>query len=167
MIIIEIAGHLGAEPETRFTASGQKVTNLRVAVNVRKGGKDETIWWRVTMWGDRFDKLLPHLKKGSGVIIVGEMIQKPEIYNDRENRPQVSLEMTAEIVRFSPFGKTERPGQDQQPNAQRQAPNMMGGHSTSSAPFSGVQESPFGSFAGHVAAGQGSHGEMEDNDMPF
>lgn len=104
MNFIQIMGHLGADPETRFTPSGQKVTNFRVAVNVRKGGKDETVWYRITVWGDRFDKMISYLKKGSAIIVVGEL-GKPEIYNDREGRPQISLEVTAEFLRFSPFGK--------------------------------------------------------------
>lgn len=37
MIVVQIAGRLGKDPETRFTSSGQKVTNLTVATNVRKG----------------------------------------------------------------------------------------------------------------------------------
>ena len=63
---INIAGHLGADPEVRFTSSGQKVTTLRVATRVRRGAKDkdETIWWRVTVWGEQFDKMVPYLKKG-------------------------------------------------------------------------------------------------------
>ena len=111
MIIIEIAGRLGADPETRFTTSGLKVTNLRVATNIWKSGKEETVWWRVTVWGDRFDKMLAHLKKGSAVIIIGEM-HKPEIFTNRDGNPQISMEMTAEIIKFSPFGnKNEEGGQ--------------------------------------------------------
>ena len=34
-----IAGHLGADPEVRFTSSGQKVTTLRVAARCRRGSK--------------------------------------------------------------------------------------------------------------------------------
>ncbi|KAF3362798.1 Single-stranded DNA-binding protein [Chlamydiales bacterium STE3] len=107
MNFIFIAGHLGADPETRFTPSGQKVVSLRIAVNVRKGGKEETVWYRVTIWGDRFDKMMPYLKKGSGVIVSGEL-GKPEIYNDREGKPQIALEITAENIRFSPFGRGEK-----------------------------------------------------------
>lgn len=107
MNFIQIAGHLGADVETRFTPSGQKVTTLRVATNSRRNGKEETIWWRVTLWGDRFDKMLPYLKKGTAIIVVGE-IQKPEIYTDKMGQPQISLDITAEFIRFSPFGKGER-----------------------------------------------------------
>lgn len=104
MNVIHLAGHLGNDPEERFTPSGQKVVSFRLAVRTRKKGQDETIWYRVTVWGDRFDKLVPHLKKGTGVIVIGEL-QKPEIFTNRDGQPQVGLEVTAEMIRFSPFGK--------------------------------------------------------------
>ncbi len=107
MNFLHIAGHLGSDPEVRFTSSGKKVTVFRVAVNTRKGGKDLTLWWRVTIWGDQFEKMIPYLKKGSPVIVHGEM-QKPEIFNDREGKPQISLEITATHLEFSPFGKGEK-----------------------------------------------------------
>lgn len=102
---ITIAGHLGSDPEVRFTSSGQKVTTLRVAARVRRGAKgDDTIWWRVTIWGDQFDKIIPYFKKGSPIIVFGEL-NKPEIFTDKEGRPQVSMNITANNVLFSPFGR--------------------------------------------------------------
>ena len=98
-----IAGHLGADPEVRFTSSGQKVTTLRVAARVRK---DDTIWWKVTVWGEQFDKMIPFFKKGSSIIVFGEL-SKPEIFTDREGKPQVSMNVTASNLLFSPFGKSE------------------------------------------------------------
>lgn len=103
-----IAGHLGADPEVRFTSSGQKVTTLRVAARTRRGGKDETIWWKVTIWGEQFDKIIPYFKKGSPIIVVGEL-NKPEIFTDREGRPQVSMSITAFNIMFSPFGRPDSP----------------------------------------------------------
>ena len=101
MNLLEIAGFLGADAEERFTSGGKKVISFRVGARV---GKDETMWWRVTIWGDRFDRLVPYLKKGTAVIVMGEM-SKPEIYTGRDGQPQISLGMTAEIIKFSPFGK--------------------------------------------------------------
>jgi single-strand DNA-binding protein len=103
---ITIAGHLGADPEVRFTSSGQKVTTLRVAARARKGAKDETIWWKVTVWGEQFDKMLAYFKKGSPIIVLGEL-NKPEIFTDREGKPQVSMSITAMNLMFSPFGKPD------------------------------------------------------------
>lgn len=115
MNLVHIAGHLGADAEERFTASGKRVINLRVATRVRQGGKDETIWWRVNIWGDRFDKMLPYLRKGSAVIVVGELA-KPEAYQSKDGQPQVSLTLNAEVIKFSPFGKSDR-SQEMQPAA--------------------------------------------------
>ncbi len=106
---ITIAGHLGADPEVRFTSSGQKVTTLRVAARARRGAKDETIWWKVTVWGEQFDKMIAYFKKGSPIIVVGEL-SKPEIFTDREGRPQVSMNITALNLLFSPFGRPDQGG---------------------------------------------------------
>ena len=107
MNIITIAGRLGVDPEVRFTSNGQKVTTFRVATTSRKSSKEETIWWRVTVWGENFDKMISFLKKGSAVIIVGEL-HKPEIFNDREGKAQVSMNITASNIMFSPFGKSDK-----------------------------------------------------------
>lgn len=142
---ITIAGHLGADPEVRFTSSGQKVTTLRVAARARRGGKDETIWWRVTIWGEQFDKMMPYLKKGSPVIVVGEL-SKPEIFTDREGRPQVSMNITASNVMFSPFGRPDQPA----------AENQEGG------------EPAYASVGESVAHGQGkSNNTFDEDEIPF
>lgn len=103
---VTVAGHLGADPEVRFTSSGQKVTTLRIGARARRSGKDETIWWKVTVWGELFDKMMPYFKKGSSIIVIGEM-NKPEIFIDKEGKSQVSMSMTAASLFFSPFGKPE------------------------------------------------------------
>ncbi len=113
MNTITIIGHIGADPVVRFTASGLKVTTFTVATNSRKGGADITVWFRVTVWGDRFDKMIAHLKKGSAIIVIGEL-QKPEIWTDKEGRPQVTLELTANSLHFSPLGKGGQGGQEGQ-----------------------------------------------------
>ncbi len=96
-----VAGHLGSDPETRFTSNGKKVTSFRVGC---KSGKEDTIWWRVTIWGEQFDKMLPYFKKGSPIVVQGE-ISKPEIFTDKEGKPQISMQLVASQLSFSPFGK--------------------------------------------------------------
>lgn len=110
MNLVEIAGFLGADAEERFTSTGKKVIALRLATKVRVSGRDDTIWWRVSLWGDRFDRMLPYMKKGTPLIVVGEM-SKPEIYTAKDGSQAVSMQLNADIVKFSPFGK---------PNEQRQ-----------------------------------------------
>lgn len=148
-----IAGHLGADPEVRFTSSGQKVTTLRVAAKARRGGKDETIWWKVTVWGEQFDKMIVYLKKGSPVIVAGDL-SKPEIFTDREGRPQVSMNITAQNIMFSPFGRPDSPGA-----AEGAAP--QGGYASHAEAAQGAV--PQGGRASHAEV---AHGQAKA-DMPF
>ncbi|MBA3958531.1 MAG: single-stranded DNA-binding protein [Parachlamydiaceae bacterium] len=126
MIILEIAGHLGADPETRVIPSGNKVTVLRVATNIRQGDKDETIWWEASFWGTEYENMIKHLKKGSAVIVIGEM-QKLQIYTDKAGNPQIGYRMTGRMLKFSPFGKSdgksERANNNESANPEPQTAN--------------------------------------------
>lgn len=113
MNFVHIIGRLGKDPETRYTADGLKVTVLTVATSSRKGNTEETIWWRVTLWGDRWDKMLSHLTKGKPVMVGGEM-RKPELYTDKSGSPQISsIDLRAEYVKFVPFGNKNEQGEQQ------------------------------------------------------
>ncbi len=154
---ITIAGHLGADPEVRFTSSGLKVTTLRVAARVRRSGKDETIWWKVTVWGEQFDKIIPFFKKGSPIIVSGEL-NKPEIFTDREGRPQVSMSLTAFNITFSPFGRPDQAGGSTSDAGSH-------GHSSAQEPAHMGQESSYGQGRdqGH---GREEH-SFSDDEIPF
>lgn len=116
MVIILLAGHVGADPETRFSTSGQKIISLRVASNSKRQGKDETTWWRVTIFGDRFDKMLTYIKKGSAIMVTGEM--STQLWTDKEGRQNIQHEVIADSIKFSPFGRSDRTEQQPQQNAQ-------------------------------------------------
>jgi len=170
MIIIQIAGRLGRDPESRFTPSGQKVTNLTVAVNIRKGGKEETtVWWRVTVWGDRFDKMMPYFKKGSAIIVVGEMTKAPEIWTDKEGRPQTSLELTAEIIRFSPFGSPDKDGKEQTGAGQySNASAQQGQSSQGNEPFADYSSTQGQQgFSSGQGSGNYSQSAQSEEQLPF
>ncbi|MDB2613946.1 single-stranded DNA-binding protein [Chlamydiales bacterium] len=152
MNIIEVIGNLGKDPEVRYTPSGQKVTNLTIASNSKRGGKEETTWYRITIWGDRFDKMISFLKKGSLIMVVGEL-HKPEIFTGRDGQSQISLEVTAEMLRFLP-SRVDKQGQGE----------------SASAPNKGMQEPDFGSGTESVSMGQGAfvdQGNNEESDIPF
>ena len=164
MNFLHVAGHLGADPEVRFTASGQKVTVLRIAARLRRKGEDDTIWWRATIWGEQFDKMISYLKKGSSIIVIGE-IEKPHIYNDKAGNPQVSMSMTASNLMFSPFGKSEQKSEGQyRAPAQTQA----------QAPVNNSMESAFDTANNNSGFSQATGGSDElkdifpsDEEIPF
>jgi single-strand DNA-binding protein len=162
MFIVQIAGHLGKDPEVRFTPSGQKVTSFTLATNHRKGKEDVTIWVRVTVWGDRLDKVISYLKKGSAVVVIGKM-NPPSSYVDKEGKTQTSLEVTAEMIEFSPFGKSDRGAEGQATQSSFQQQEY------------GYEEPSFNGAAQHKPAGFGAtamgsshaNNNLDDDALPF
>lgn len=144
-----LGGHLGADPEVRFTSSGKKVTTLRVAARCRRGGKDDTIWWQVTVWeNEQHDKMISYLKKGSPIFVMGE-INKPEIFTDRSGNPQTSMSMTAYNLSFSPFGR----------------PDSSSGEK--GAAHEHVESSPEPMMQGIQGGSQGKAPAFSDEEVPF
>jgi len=106
MNFVMVMGHLGGDPEERVTSGGQKVTTFNIASNTWRNGQDQTDWYRISIWGDSSIRILPHLKKGSGVIVTGTL--HTEIYTNRDGVPQISRNVTAEGIRFMPGGRSDR-----------------------------------------------------------
>ncbi|MBA3722885.1 MAG: single-stranded DNA-binding protein [Parachlamydiaceae bacterium] len=166
MFIVQIAGRLGKDPESRFTPSGQKVTTFNVATDHRKGKEDVTVWVRVTVWGDRLDKIISYLKKGSAVIITGRM-NPPSSYVNKEGASQFSLEVTAEMIDFSPFGKDDR-SDNKAPNANANTQNSdYSGQANEEGPFQGTP-SYANQYNSQTMSGQGNFANgAKDDDLPF
>ncbi len=167
MFIVNIAGRLGKDPETRFTPSGQKVTSFNIATTQRKGKEDVTIWIRVTVWGDRFDKIISYLKKGSAVIVVGKM-NPPSSYTDKEGRTQISLEMTADMIEFSPFGNPDRAA-EQSGQQGGYSSQEQGGYDNNQYSQQNSYNKPQQNYGSYTNAGQGhaQHTTIDDDALPF
>ncbi len=101
---ITIAGYLGRDPEMRYTPAGVPVTDFSVAVsrtwNDQSGQRQEkTTWFRITAWRKLAETVSQYATKGQLVLVTGE-IEEPRIWTDKEGNPRVSLEVTAQNVRF-------------------------------------------------------------------
>ncbi|MDX8431551.1 MAG: single-stranded DNA-binding protein [Candidatus Algichlamydia australiensis] len=166
MNYLMIAGRLGADPEVRFTSNGQKVTTMRVAANTRRGKNEETIWWRVTIWGDQFEKMMPYLKKGTAVMIWGDMA-KPEMFTDREGKNQISMNMTATNISFSPFGRSDAEKQQQPAMAAAPKPQQQQPQQAAPSQEQTFGSGDFGSFGGSFGTGEADNTPFNDEEIPF
>lgn len=68
-----IAGNLGTDPEVRATTNGTQVANFSVAVNRGWGENKKTEWYKVVAWKTLAETAEKYLKKGSKVLVEGEM----------------------------------------------------------------------------------------------
>ena len=106
---IIIAGNLGAEPEMRYTPTGQAVTNFSLAANRQYTGANgepvkETIWFRVSVWGKQAEACAKYIKRGSKVLVEGRLTPDaktggPRVWEGKSGTG-ANYEVTADTVRF-------------------------------------------------------------------
>jgi single-strand DNA-binding protein len=95
--VISFTGTVGRDAEVRSTASGQTVLNVAVANNIGFGDKQQTIWFRVALWGKRAEgSLKDYLKKGQQVFISGELTQSE--FAGTDGVKKTTLEINANII---------------------------------------------------------------------
>jgi single-strand DNA-binding protein len=101
----EIIGHLGSEPEMRFTPSGAPVTSFNIATNYGYGERKETVWARVTCWNKQAEFANQYGNKGSLARVEGEV--RMTSYETKDGETRYNLELTAREIMFLDKRKQE------------------------------------------------------------
>lgn len=115
---VMIIGHLGRDPEMRYTPSGRPVTTFSVATsrswNTTDGGKrNETEWFNVVAWGNLAEICKQYLSKGQQVYIEGRL--QTRRWEDDDGNRRSSVEIVArEMVMLGE--KKKKGGQNVQIN---------------------------------------------------
>jgi single-strand DNA-binding protein len=108
---IIIVGNLGSDPEMRYMPNGNAVTNFSVASNRRwtdqASGepREETTWFRVSVWGKQAETANQYLSRGQKVLVEGRLRPDPQTGSPRTFQRQdgsvgASYEVTADSIRF-------------------------------------------------------------------
>jgi single-strand DNA-binding protein len=95
---VMIIGHLGRDPEMRYTPSGRPVTTFTVATNrtwnTTDGEKhNETEWFNVVSWGNLAEICKQYLSKGQQVYVEGRL--QTRRWEDAANIKRNSVEIVA------------------------------------------------------------------------
>ena len=102
---IILVGNVGRDPELRFTQSGTAVCDFSLAVNRRwtdRGSnerREETTWFKITVWGTQAESVNQYVQKGRQVLVIADRIQA-SAYMGNDGEPRASLEVTARTVQF-------------------------------------------------------------------
>lgn len=109
-----LVGFVGADPEVRFTSTGRKLSNLRLATSRRWTNKDgtkgeETTWHRVVAWGKLAEIVEKYVTKGRQVYVEGRISNRS--YETDDGQKRYITEVVAEQVTL--LGK--RPQSDDSP----------------------------------------------------
>lgn len=99
-----LIGNLGADPEVRFTPSGQAVANFRIATSeswTDKGSgqkQERTEWHRIVVWGKLAELCGEYLKKGRQCYVEGRLQTRE--WTDKEGKKNYTTEVVAQTVQF-------------------------------------------------------------------
>lgn len=96
---IMITGFLGADAEVKQTKQGMPYITFRVGNSEYSDAQNETHWYRVTSFNNRYVNMSKYLKKGTNVIIYGDY--KDELYQNNEGRCMISRDITANYITFN------------------------------------------------------------------
>ena len=101
---IFVMGFVGRDVEERFTSGGKKVNSFPVGINFNKGGEKITVWYRINCWEEVASKILPYIKKGSLVTVVGDL-NPPTTYQSKNGDIKIDMTITCDSISFVPSPK--------------------------------------------------------------
>ena len=95
---VMLIGHLGRDPEMRYTPSGRPVTTFTVATsrswNTADGERrTETEWFNIVVWGNLAEICKQYLSKGQQVYIEGRL--QTRRWDDSEGMKHTTVEVVA------------------------------------------------------------------------
>ena len=103
---IVLVGHLGADPESRFTPSGVAVSTFNMATNEswkNKEGEyeDRTEWHRIVLYGKAAETASEYMKKGQLAYVEGRI--RTRSWEDKDGMTRYTTEVLGD--RFTMLGR--------------------------------------------------------------
>jgi len=117
----QLIGHVGNDPESKFTKSGNAVTNFSLATNESWKDKNDEVqerteWHRIVMFGKMAETAGEYLTKGQLVYVEGRI--KTDSWETDSGEKRYSTSITADV--FTMLGKKEPKNSN---DAEREAAN--------------------------------------------
>ena len=150
-----LLGNLGADPETRYTASGSAVTNIRIATTEswrdKQSGEtqERTEWHRVVFFSRLAEIAAEYLRKGRQVYIEGQI--RTRKWQGQDGQDRYTTEIVASDMQMI-GGRGEGGGGTEQPRERESAPEAARRDDESASPPAAPKSGPSDDF---------------DDDIPF
>lgn len=98
-----LIGHLGQDPELRYTPGGKAVCSFSLATTERWTGQDgqkneSTTWHNIVAWGRQAEVIKEYLSKGRQVYIEGRIDNRS--YEDKEGVKKYRSEVVVQNFQF-------------------------------------------------------------------
>lgn len=110
---VVLTGRLTAEPELRYTGSGNAVTTFRLAVDrpfANQSGERETDFINITCWRKTAENVAHHLGKGRLVAVDGRLQTRSW---EQDGQRRWATDVVADTVQFLDWPKDNAPARDE------------------------------------------------------
>ncbi len=164
-----LVGRLGADPEVRYTQSGQAVANFNVATDEtytdKSGQRQEKVeWHRVVAWARLAELCGEYLRKGREVYVEGRIETRE--WTDRDGNRRWTTEIKANTVKFLGSRDGGGGGSQRGGGGGGGGGGDGGGGGGGGGPNQGSGPQGGNAAASDAAAGPPG-GDFQDDDIPF
>lgn len=98
---IFIIGHVGKNPESKFTPSGMQIVKFSLASteSTKKGDnwENETEWFNIVCFDKKAKYASDYIKKGNMIYIEGK--QKTQTWQDEQGQKHYKTEIIANVIK--------------------------------------------------------------------
>lgn len=120
-----IIGHVGRDPELRYTPTGVAVCSFSVAVSRKwtDGGgeaREKTTWFKISAWRQLAETCNQYVHKGMQIMVTGEI--DASAFAGQDGSPHASLDLTARDVQF--LGRRDDAGEQPREQAYRETEDL-------------------------------------------
>ena len=102
--MVFLLGHLGRDPELKYSQNGNPVTRMSLATNeYSKDGEERTEWHTVIAFGQTAENCVKYLQKGSCVHVEGSL--RTRAWENQAGERRFTTEVIARRVQFLEKGQ--------------------------------------------------------------
>ena len=136
---VQIIGHLGQDPELRYTSGEKAVVNFTVASKAKWGDKEQVEWQRLVAWERLAEIIDQYLKKGSLAFFEGSLRTRKYQHQDGSERAITEIRVR-EMIMLSPKG--DRPATSKPEAPVADSVDQAEGGSGGEGPFDSIPFAP-------------------------
>lgn len=137
MKILIVDGFLGRDCEVKTTAKGNKYLNFSMCNNTFIRGENKATWYNCSTFDvEKYDKMIPYLKKGKPVIVVGTPDEAT--YVGKDGSVNIDIRLSIDRLEFPTSSKSDENGNANKATARRDEPVVSSAASFNTAPAASV-----------------------------
>jgi len=93
---VQLLGRVGRDPETRYTQSGDPISNFSLATSQKVKGEERTEWHQVSVFGKTAEIVEKYVRKGALIMVEGRLQSRE--YTDKTGQSKKVWEIVGSEV---------------------------------------------------------------------